>query len=195
MTITEQAIRGGADAIQFRDKHSPTKIVLGEAARILQATRAAGVPLILNDRVDVALAIGADGVHLGQDDLPIPVARHLLGPTRIIGKSTHSLEQALAAEQEGADYIAVGPVYTTPTKPEAPSVGPELIGRIKCRVQTPLVIIGGIDRTRLPDVLAAGAECVAVVRAVCGAEDPEAAARELKAPLVQFIRTAVSPRL
>ena len=183
--IAAAAIRGGADVIQLRDKTASDRHVLDEARRLLPLTRAAGVPLILNDRVDLARAAGADGVHLGQDDLPVRDARNLLGPGRLIGKSTHRLDQALAAQAEGPDYLGLGPIFPTPTKPDYASVGTALIGEVAARVRVPVVCIGGIDRGNLEEVLRAGAERIAVVRAVCGASDPEAAARELKAILTR----------
>ena len=191
--IADRAIRGGADVIQLRDKAASAQALIEEAKRCVQLTKAAGVPLIINDRVDVAVAVGADGVHLGQDDLPVSVARQILGPGRIIGASTHSLKQALEADRAGVDYLAVGPIYPTPTKPEASSVGASLISQVKAQVQRPLVTIGGIDQTTLPEVLAAGATCVAVVRAVCGAEHPEAAARALKDTLTRALHVSTSP--
>lgn len=139
-----------------------------------------GVPLIINDRLDVALAVAAEGVHLGHEDVPVAVAKQLLGPGKMVGRSTHSLEQAGEAERDGADYLAVGPIYPTPTKPTYGCVGRALIRQVKARVSRPVVCIGGIDETTLTDVLEAGAECVAVVRAVCAAEDPAHAARTLK---------------
>lgn len=189
--IAAQAIQGGADVIQLREKTGSARQVIEQAERLLAVTRPASVPLIINDRIDVAVAAGADGVHLGQDDLPVAVARQILGAGRLVGQSTHSLQQALEAEGEGVDYVAVGPVYPTPTKPDSPHVGPALIGRVLAAVRKPLVVIGGIDEGTLPEVLQAGATCVAVVRAVCGADDPQAAARELKRTLTQFHRTAV----
>lgn len=183
--IAAQAIRGGADAIQLRDKTGSVRQVIEQAERLLAVTRPAAVPLIINDRIDVAAASGADGVHVGQDDLPVSAARRILGPDRIIGKSTHTLPQALEAEGEGVDYLAVGPIYPTPTKPESQSVGRALIAQVRAKVHTPLVVIGGIEERTLPEVLQAGAACVAVVRAVCGADDPENAARTLKRMLTQ----------
>lgn len=180
LRITEQAIRGGADVIQLRDKAALAGSLAEEGARLLAVTKAAGVPLIINDRVDVAAAIGADGVHVGQDDLPVAEARRILGPGKLIGTSTHSLQQALDADTEPIDYLAVGPIYPTPTKPDSPFVGLALIGQVASRITHPMVAIGGIDEGTLPDVLAAGARCVAVVRAVCGADDPETAVRRLK---------------
>ena len=193
--LTTAAIRGGADAIQLRDKSASSAQLIREATRLLPVTRAAGIPLIINDRVEVVDAVGADGVHLGQDDGPIEEARRLLGSTRLIGKSTHSLEQAIAADAEGADYIGFGPIFPTPTKPAYEHVGIALIGDVTRLVHVPVVCIGGIDRPALQSVLAAGATCVAVVRAVCGAEDPQRAARQLKNALTQFVHTPVSPSL
>ena len=188
--VAAAAIRGGADVIQLRDKTASARQLREEAARILPLARAAGIPLIINDRADVATSAGADGVHLGQDDLPIAAAREVVGPHRLIGQSTHSLEQALAAEREGADYIGVGPIFPTPTKPDYGSVGPALIETVSSRVHLPIVCIGGIDATTLEPVLAAGATCVAVVRAVCGATDPEQAARAFKERLAHCVRAA-----
>ncbi|MBI3292731.1 MAG: thiamine phosphate synthase [Elusimicrobia bacterium] len=175
---------GGADAIQFRDKTMLAGELVRVGKRLVVIARRFQVLLIVNDRPDVALAIDADGVHLGQDDLSIAVARRILGPSKLIGRSTHSLDQALQAEAEGADYIAIGPIFTTPTKPEYPPVGLELIGRVQSRVGIPVVAIGGIDAANLDQVLEAGAVRVAVVRAVCAVSDPEAATRTLKGRLL-----------
>ena len=182
--LAAAAIRGGADVIQLRDKTASTRQLLQESARVRAVTRDAGIPLIINDRADVVHAVGADGVHLGQDDLPIAAARALLGPNRLIGQSTHSLEQAIAAELEGADYIGVGPIFSTPTKPDAPSVGLDLIRAVIPRIEIPYVGIGGIDATTLQSVLSAGAERIAVVRAVCAAANPQEAAERLKRELL-----------
>ncbi len=182
--IAEHAIRGGADVIQLRAKAVSTRSLLEHAERLRRVT-AGRVPLIINDRLDVALAVGADGVHLGQDDLPVGKARELLGRRPlIIGKSTHSLDQALEAEREATEYVAVGPVYATPTKPDYGNVGLELVRQAAAKLLKPIVAIGGIDASTLALVRHAGARCVAVVRAVCGADDPESAARSLKQALV-----------
>ena len=178
--VAARAIRGGADAIQLRDKQATARSLLEAALRLLAVTRKANIPLIVNDRVDVAHAAQADGVHLGQDDVPLKAARALLGPGRLLGQSTHSLEQAIAAEHAGADYIGVGPIFSTPTKPDYRSVGVDLIRQVASRVTIPSVCIGGIDAGNAPQLRAAGAQCIAVVRAVCAAEDPEAAAALLK---------------
>ena len=186
--LAAAAIRGGADLVQLRDKAASHREFLKEAERVLSVTRRAHVPLIINDRTPVARAVGADGVHLGQDDAAIAVARRRLGAGRLIGKSTHSLEQALAAQAEGADYIGFGPIFPTPTKPDYGSIGTALIRRVTEALPIPVVCIGGIDRSNLFQVLEAGAARVAVVRAVCAAPDAESAARSLKQTLEQFHR-------
>ena len=193
--LAAAAIRGGADALQLRDKQAAARQLLDEAKRLLRVTRPAGIPLIINDRADVAAAAGADGVHLGQGDLPAGGARRLLGPGALIGQSTHSLEQAIAARDELVDYIGWGPLFATPTKPDYGAIGLELIGRVTREARCPVVCIGGIDARTLDQVLEAGAACVAVVRAVCAAADPEAAARALKSRLSQFHRAPHAPSL
>jgi len=189
------AIQGGADVLQLRDKTALAKPLAETATRLLKLTRAAKIPLLINDRADIAAAVGATGVHLGQNDLPVEAARELLGPHALIGRSTHSLEQAVAAERQGVDYLAVGPIFSTPTKPDYPAVGLALIPRVTARIRMPLVVIGGIDSRTLPSVLRAGTTCVAVVRAVCGAADPKGAARHLKQALRQFHRATSSRSL
>ncbi len=188
--IADAAIRGGADVLQLRDKTASAATLLAEATTLLRLTRAAGIPLIVNDHADIARAAGADGVHLGQDDLSVADARRLLGPERLIGQSTHSLEQARAAEAEGSDYIGVGPIFPTPTKPDYPHVGLGLIRQVMRQVNIPAVCIGGIDADNLAQVLKAGAERIAVVRAVCAASDPQAATRRLKDVLNRFHKSA-----
>ena len=186
--VAAAAIRGGADVLQFRDKTASARAFMKEAERLLSVARRANVPLIINDRVEVALAVGADGVHLGQEDLPLAATRRILGPGRLIGQSTHSLDQARAASAGGADYIGFGPVFPTPTKPDYGSVGTALIGQVMQAVRIPVVCIGGIDAGNVEQVVHAGAERIAVVRAVCAAADPESAARDLKQTLEQFHR-------
>ena len=193
--IASAAIRGGADVLQFSDKTASDSASLKDAECLLSVTRRAGVPLIINDRVDVAHAVGADGVHLGQEDLPLAAARRILGFERLIGQSTHSLEQACTAAAEGADYIGCGPIFPTPTKPDSGSVGTALIRPVIQAVRIPVVCIGGIDAGNIAQVLEAGADCVAVVRAVSAAEDPEAAARALKHQLEQSVHSSPRPSL
>lgn len=181
VAVAEGAVRGGADAIQWRDKLSSDGEFLETARRLRELTRRSGAVFIVNDRLDAALLSRADGVHLGHEDIPVRQARELAGPSLLIGRSTHSLSEAKAAENDGADYIGVGPVFKTPTKPDYPVVGTELIRQVKEGVSIPWVAIGGIDLQTLPLVLSAGATRIAVVRAVAGARDPEEAARTLKA--------------
>ena len=178
--MVEEACAGGADVLQFRDKLLSHKELYEKATRLRAICAEHGVLFIVNDFLEVALAAGADGVHLGQDDLPTVEARkilHMSGVSNfLVGRSTHSLEHALQAEREGADYIGIGPVFSTPTKPGYPPVGLELVRQVTARVRAPHVAIGGIDATNVESVLAAGAERVAVVRAVCGAPDIRKAA-------------------
>ena len=187
VAVASAAIRGGADVLQWRDKEADDASFLRIACQMYDVARAAGVALILNDRVELAAALGADGVHLGQEDLPIAEARARLGPGALIGKSTHSVTQARAAARDGADYLGFGPLYPTPTKPDYPSVGLEQIRAVQGAVPVPVVCIGGVDEQRLGAVLAAGAERVAVVRAVCSAQNPQAAARRLRTILTETL--------
>ena len=177
------AMRGGADVIQWRDKQAPNGEFLETARRLREQTRKQDVLFIVNDRVAVALRVQADGVHVGHEDLPVPEVRALVGNSMLIGRSTHSIEEALEAERQGADYIGVGPVFATPTKPGVRAVGLELVRQVREKVRIPWVAIGGIDLENAGLVSSAGAACVAVVRAVAAASDPEAAARSLKGKL------------
>ena len=182
--VAEAAIKGGADCIQWRDKKAPDAEFFTVAQRLRSLTRQKGTLFVVNDRVAVAMLVEADGVHLGQEDLPLQEARRLVGPAMLIGRSTHSLAQAQEAQSQGADYIGVGPIFSTPTKPGTPAVGIDLIRHIKPAIQIPWVAIGGIDPKTLPLVSSAGSTRVAVVRAVTGAADPESAARALKTQLL-----------
>ena len=179
----EAAVAGGADAIQLRRKgdHGLEHLRLAERCRRICAD--AGALFLVNDRLDVAMAVDADGVHLGQDDLPVDVARRLW-PGHIVGRSTHSPEQARAAVAAGADHLGVGPVFTTPTKPGRAPVGLDYVRWAAANVPIPWVAIGGVDECTVASVLAAGARAVAVVRAVAAADDPAAAARRLRGAVV-----------
>ena len=180
LRIVEAALEGGANVIQLRKKSMPMleQYRLALALRIL--TREHEVLLIVNDHADLAIAADADGVHLGQEDLPPDAVRSLPGfGGRLIGRSTHSLEQARAAIAEGADYFAVGPVYPTPTKAGRPAVGTALVSEVAAIADRPFLAVGGIDHDNAPDVIEAGAGAVAVVRAVYDAADPAEAARRL----------------
>lgn len=178
--VAKEAIAGGADIIQLRDKEASVKELIGLGRAIRNLTRRSKALFIMNDRPDVAKAVDADGVHLGQYDLPIDVARSVLGKNKIVGLSTHSLRQAQEAQIDGADYIGVGPIFPTPTKPEYKAVGTGLIEKVKDKIKISFVAIGGIDESNIDEILAAGATRVAVVRAVCAAKDIRSAARHLK---------------
>jgi thiamine-phosphate pyrophosphorylase len=173
------ACEGGADVVQLRRKGDDSLATLRLAEACRAVTAEAGVLFVVNDRLDVAMAADADGVHLGQQDLPLQVARRLW-PGRIVGRSTHTLEQALAAEAEGADYIGVGPVFATPTKPGRRPVGVALVSGAAAHVRIPWFAIGGIDGGNVDGVVDAGASRIAVVRAVCAAADAAQAARSLR---------------
>jgi thiamine-phosphate pyrophosphorylase len=177
--ILDGALGGGCRMIQLREKEWPSGRLLPLAERLRERCRRAGATFIVNDRVDLALAVGADGVHLGQDDLPSRAARPLLKPGMILGRSTHSLAQAREARDEGAGYIAVGSMFPTATKPDFQLVGPELIRKLRGEIRVPLIGIGGITLDNVADVIKAGADGVAVISAVCGAVDPVVATRRL----------------
>ena len=181
--VVAAAIRGGADAIQLRSKELTAReqLALGREFRAL--TRDAGVLLILNDRADLALALDADGVHVGQDDLPVDKARAIVGPERIVGTSTHSAAQVDAADGSDADYYAAGPVFETPTKQGRPATGWDLIAYAAGRATKPWFAIGGMDAATARQAAAVGAERVVVVRAIRDADDPEAAARDVRAAI------------
>ncbi len=180
--VVQAALRGGATVIQLREKEAPTREMVELGMDLLRVTRPAGVPLIVNDRVDVALAIDADGVHVGQDDMPAALARKLIGPDKILGVSAETVEQALLAQRDGADYLGVGDVYGTPTKPDAgPPIGLEGLRRIVEAVDIPVVGIGGITPDNAAAVIEQGAVGVAVISAVFAAPDPEEATRRLRA--------------
>ncbi|MDD4879819.1 MAG: thiamine phosphate synthase [Candidatus Omnitrophica bacterium] len=181
----KEAIAGGADVIQLRDKGSDAADVVEAGRAMREAIGKDEAVFIVNDSPDIALAIDADGVHLGQEDMPVIGARSILGKGKIIGLSTHSFEQALAAQNSGADYIGVGPVFSTPTKPGYKAVGLALIKKVNDIKGLPFVAIGGIDESNIDEVIVAGASRVAVVRAVCGAEDIREAAKRLKDKLTK----------
>lgn len=171
----------GAGAVQLRRKGEDARITMRLAERCREIVGSGPTLLIVNDRLDIAMAAGADGVHLGQDDLPLATARRLW-PQGLVGRSTHSLSQALAAEAEGSDYIGVGPVWATPTKPGRPAVGLEVVRSVAAAgLRIPWVAIGGIDAACVAEVLHAGARAVAVVRAVSTTADPRAAVQSLHA--------------
>jgi len=188
--IAEQAIAGGADAIQMRDKSCSSSELIRIGRVVREITRRSATLFIVNDHVDVALACGADGVHLGQGDMRTNVARQLTPPGFIIGVSVSTVEEACRAEQEGADYVALSPTFSTGSKPDAgPGHGLLVLREIRKKVSVPVIAIGGIHRGNVGEVIAAGADGIAVISAVVGAADITAAARELK-NLINLNKTA-----
>jgi len=193
--FAEAALAGGVDLIQLRDKGSPGEQRFGplearqelEALEVLaDAARRHDALLAVNDRADIAVAARADVLHLGQDDLPLSIARDIIGPRPVIGRSTHDHQQVTAAVAEAVDYFCVGPCWPTPTKPGRSAPGLDLV-RATAELATPKpwFAIGGIDQKRLPEVLEAGARRIVVVRAITGTDDPRAAAQRLKARLAE----------
>lgn len=171
-SLVEAALQGGLPLVQYRDKTADDSVRLSYAHKLRQLCHHYGALFIMNDRVDLALAVDADGVHLGQQDVPIALARQILGPQRIIGRSTTNPDEMQRAISEGADYIGVGPVYETPTKAGKAAAGLEYVRYAAENSPIPWFAIGGIDMNNLNDVLKSGAERVAVVRAIMEAEQP-----------------------
>ncbi len=179
--IVAAAVRGGVTCVQLREKTCSTRDFISEALAIKDILKTHAIPLIINDRLDVAQAVGADGVHLGQSDMPFKTAKAIVKNAMIIGISAESFEDAVEAENAGADYIGVSPIYATPTKTDtAPALGLEGLARIRERVNIPLVGIGGLNADNAREVIRYGADGVAVVSAIVSADDPEEAARQLK---------------
>lgn len=186
--IVEAAVAGGVTCVQLREKHCGTREFIQEALALRTLLKDRRIPLIINDRLDVALAVEADGVHLGQSDMPIGMARNIAGSALIIGISAESTDDALRAEQEGADYIGISPVFATPTKTDtAAPLGLEGVNKIRGLVGIPLVGIGGINQHNAASVIAAGADGVAVVSAIVSATDPTEATRTLKTLVEQAL--------
>jgi thiamine-phosphate pyrophosphorylase len=175
----EEAIRGGATLVQLREKKISSKEYLELAQRVKEVTDRHDIPLIINDRIDIALAIDADGVHLGPEDLPVPIARKLLGDGKIIGSSASSVDEALLFQAQGADYLGVGAVFPTATKRDAGKVSFEELMDIKTAVRIPIVAIGGITVENAPLVMKTGVDGVAVVTAIMDQTDIREAARRL----------------
>jgi thiamine-phosphate pyrophosphorylase len=179
--IILQAVQGGAAYVQLREKDLPTRAFVEEARAIKKILEPYRVPLIINDRIDVALACGADGVHIGQEDMPYEIARKLMGKKAIIGLSVETWEDVEAAQRLDVDYIGVSPVFATPTKTDTKEPwGLEGLKKIKVFSRHPIVAIGGINESNARAVVSAGADCLAVVSAICAAEDPTAATIQLK---------------
>jgi thiamine-phosphate pyrophosphorylase len=181
--MAEQMIEGGVDLIQLRAKGRDLATISKIAAELHPITQARGVPLIINDHAEVAASIGAEGVHVGQDDLPIAEVRTIVSSHCVVGKSTHSFEQAIRGFYEGADYIGFGPIFATPTKPDYPPIGLSEIRRVHDAVRIPIFCIGGIKLDNLPEVIEAGARRVVIVSGLLQATDIPAYGRVAKALL------------
>jgi len=181
LEVARAAIAGGATVVQLRDKEASTRGLIEAGLALRKLTRERGIAFIVNDRVDVALAVEADGVHVGQDDMPAKLARRLVGPGKIIGVSASSVEEALRAETDGADYVSASPVFTPPPKPAAPPPpGWEGLRAIAKAVHVPVIAIGGINESNVEEVIRAGADGVAVISAVVDAPNIAEAARRLR---------------
>jgi thiamine-phosphate pyrophosphorylase len=181
LEIVTAAVSGGVTCVQLREKTASTLEFIREALKLKDYLRSVTVPLIINDRLDVALAVGADGVHLGRKDMPLAMARAIVDDRMTIGISVESLEDAVAAEKGGADYLGVSPIYTTPTKTDtAPALGVAGLRTIRQAVRLPLIGIGGLNPGNAAEIIQNGADGVAVVSAIVAAEDPMQAARNLK---------------
>jgi len=180
MEVLEEILKGGARIVQLREKEYSRRALYEMAIHFRRRTASEGVLFIINDHLDIALAVEADGVHLGQDDLPVAVARKL-APELLIGASSHSLEQALQAQQEGADYVNIGPIFPTGTKKGLKSfLGPDAIETIGSRLDVPFTVMGGINEANLDEVLRRGARRVAMISAITRAKDIAATVRLLR---------------
>ena len=184
----EQALRGGVTCVQLREKSLGVPAILVEAEEIGALCRSYGVPFLINDRVEIALQCGADGVHVGQKDRAAREVRRLLGPNRILGVSARTVEQAVQAERDGADYLGVGAVFSTSTKADAMPVSYETLQAICRAVSIPVVAIGGIQRENLLSLAGSGVDGVALVSAIFAAPDVETASRELRALSEAMVR-------
>lgn len=185
--IVKEAVAGGVTMVQLREKTAGSLSFYERALRLKRVTRKAGVPLIINDRTDIMLAADADGLHVGQSDLPAAVARRLIGPDKILGVSAHTVEEAVRAEKDGADYLGVGAVFPTATKKDAESVSYETLKEICETVSIPVVAIGGIGEHNIGKLVGSGIRGIAVVSAIMNAENPEKQSYILKNEINQIL--------
>ncbi|MDR2718166.1 MAG: thiamine phosphate synthase [Treponema sp.] len=176
----EQAVSGGCTVVQLREKTASSREFYETAVRVRKITADRGVPLIINDRADIALAVNADGVHIGQEDLPLEMVRRIMGKDAIIGVSVGNVAEAAAAAAMGADYLGVGAMFATGTKTDANLTGMDELRRIRAEIKIPIVVIGGINKDTVPLFAGTGIDGIAVVSAVVSQKDPCGAARELK---------------
>jgi thiamine-phosphate pyrophosphorylase len=179
--VVEAAIRGGVRMVQYRDKDASTRAMVAMAAELAAVCRQMGACFLVNDRLDVALAVNADGVHVGQDDMPVAMARRLLGPEKLLGVSVHNEAEIRQAERDGADHVSLSPVFSTSTKPDhQPPLGVAGVRTLSRLASVPVIAIGGIHEGNAAEVVRAGARGICVVSAIIAAPDPEAAARRLR---------------
>jgi thiamine-phosphate pyrophosphorylase len=179
--VVMAAVQGGVDCVQLREKHSDTRDFLAQAQALMALLAPTGVPLVINDRIDIALACGAQGVHLGQSDMPVEVARRILPPGVFIGWSVETPDDVARAHTLPVDYLGISPVFATPTKTDTSTPwGLEGLRQVRSQTSLPLVAIGGVHAGNAAQVLAAGADSLAVVSAICAAPDPRAAAQTLR---------------
>lgn len=192
-SAVESSIRGGCTVVQLREKTASSLEFFNYAGRVKQITDRHGVPLIINDRVDIALAVGAAGVHVGQSDLPVAEVRKLIGPDKILGASASDLDAAMAAAAEGADYLGVGAMFATNTKSEADLTSMDELRRIRAAVRLPIVVIGGINLKTIPLFRGTGIDGIAVVSAALAEPDIEQATRELRSAFSGITGTGFIP--
>lgn len=178
--VAEDALKGGATLVQLREKEGDTGLLYERAVKLKKITDTFHVPLIIDDRIDIMLAVGADGVHVGQSDMPAAIARKLIGPHKILGVSAGTLEEAVQAEKDGADYLGVGAMFPTATKKDADITTPETLRKIMDTVHIPVVIIGGMNESTIPLFKGYGLSGFAVVSAIMASREPEKAAGKLK---------------
>jgi thiamine-phosphate pyrophosphorylase len=179
-TIILQAVKGGVSCVQLREKNASTRFFVEEAREVKRLLTPFRIPLIINDRIDVALAVEADGIHIGQEDMPYDIARRLMGPKATIGLSVEKWEDVELAEALDVDYLGVSPIFETPTKTNTKGMwGLEGLARIRAYSRHPLVAIGGLNATNAKEVILAGADSIAVVSAICSAQEPLLASQTL----------------
>ena len=176
--VVAAAIEGGVNVVQLREKDLPAGDLFSLGMRLREVTRGKAL-LLINDRVDVAQACGADGVHLPENGLPTSIARWVMGRNALVGRSVHSAEAAAQAERDGADLVHLGTIFVSPSKPDSPPVGPALLREVVDAVSVPVLAVGGVTPENVGEAIAAGASGVAVISAICGADDPKAAAKAL----------------
>ena len=179
VSVTEAAIKGGVTLVQLREKDISTREFFAEALELKKLCKHYNVPLLINDRIDIALAVDADGIHIGQSDMPLKVSRKILGPNKIIGLSAGNVNQAVEAVSDGADYLGVGAVFPTSTKKDASNVGIEMLKQVRKSVDIPIVGIGGINPDNISQLYGSGIEGVAVVSCIMGSDDPYAVSKQL----------------